>query len=355
MNDKDALRGHAGVHDNAGVSPFVVTRSPAFEFLRRWGVSIASFVGGLLTLFVFRRGLPHVGLIVGYLLLLWLLVAVLVQTRDTLAASERRTHRFVLTATEYAVQSLYHGVLLFLLPAYWAATTLTSINVVFFLVLVALALLATFDPWYQAVVHPRPWGGYVFFLVSLFGALNLALPLIRVPPVAALAVAAWVAVVALTPAVCRARAWPWKRGLVVTALIGMLAASGALAGRAAIPPAPLFLAESRLGWNVGTVDSLEPRSPIPAPALLQNGLIAYTAIYAPAGLKQPVDHIWRQEGQIINVIRLTPVEGGRREGYRTLSRKTSFPADPRGRWTVDVTTATGQLIGRMRFRVVSGS
>jgi hypothetical protein len=345
VNDKEAMQ------DNADVSPFVVTRSPAFEFVRRWGISIASLVGGLLTLFVFRRGLPRVGLIVGYLLLLWLLVAVLIQVRDTLATSERRTHRFVLTATEYAVQTLYHGVLLFLLPAYWAATTLTSVNVGFFLALVVLALIATFDPWYKALVHPRPWAGYVFFLVSLFGALNLALPLIGVPPVAALAIAAWIAVVSLTPAVCRARAWSWKRGLAVTSLLGLLAMSAALAGRRAIPPAPLFVADSHLGWNVGTVDSLEPKSPIPAAALLQNGLIAYTAIYAPAGLKQPVDHVWRLEGQVINVIRLTPVEGGRREGYRTFSRKTSFPADPRGRWTVDVTTATGQLIGRLRFRV----
>jgi hypothetical protein len=322
-------------------------------FARRWGVSLASFVGGLLTLFVFRRGVPHVALIVGYLLLLWILVAVLVQTRDTLAASERRAHRLVLGATEYAVQTLYHGVLLFLLPAYWAATTLTSVNAVFLATLVALALLATFDPWYRAVVQPRPWAGYVFFLVSLFGALNLALPLVGLPPEAALAVAAWTAVVALTPAVCRARAWSWWRGLAVTVALGMLATSAALVGRVAIPPAPLFMADARLAWDVGTVDALEPRSPIAAAALHRNGLVAHTAIYAPAGLKQPVDHIWRQEGQIINVIRLTPVEGGRREGYRTFSRKLSFPADPRGRWTVDVTTAAGQLIGRLRFRVVS--
>src|SRR2546423_10279762 len=133
----------------------------------------------------------------------------------------------------------------------------------------------------------------------------------------------------------------------------MLATSAALAGRRASPPAPLFVADSHRGWNVGTVDSLEPRSPIPAAALLQNGLVAYTAIYAPAGLKQPVDHVWRREGHIINVIRLTPVEGGRRGGYRTFSRKLSFPADPAGRSTVDVTTAAGQLIRRMRFRVAA--
>jgi hypothetical protein len=28
-----------------------------------------------------------------------------------------------------------------------------------------------------------------------------------------------------------------------------------------------------------------------------------------------------------------------------------FPADPVGRWTVDVRTGAGQLIGRLRFRV----
>ncbi len=140
---------------------------------------------------------------------------------------------------------------------------------------------------------------------------------------------------------------------MLTTALGLLAASAALAGRVAIPPAPLFLADARLAWNVGTVDSLEPRSPLRAATLHRNGLVAHTAIYAPAGLKQPVDHVWRREGRIINVIRLTPVEGGRREGYRTFSRKLSFPADPTGRWTVDVTTAAGQLIGRLRFRVAA--
>jgi hypothetical protein len=46
------------------------------------------------------------------------------------------------------------------------------------------------------------------------------------------------------------------------------------------------------------------------------------------------------------------VEGGRREGFRTFSRKGSFPADPVGRWSVDVVTGSGQLIGLVPFRVV---
>jgi hypothetical protein len=331
------------------VSPASVAGTIAF--LRVWGISIASAVGGLLTLFVFRRGLPHVSLIVGYVLLLWILVAVLVQTRGVLAASERKTHRFVLAATEYTVQTLYHGVLLFLLPAYWAATTLTSYNVIFLLLLVALTLLATVDPWYHALVHPYPWMGYVFFVVSLFGALNLALPLVYVPPAWALLSSAWLATVALTPAVCRVRGWSWRLGFAVTALVGFFVATGVVYARIAIPPAPLFLANSRIAWDVGTIDSLEPRSPIPASALQSQGLVAHTAIYAPAGLRTPVQHVWRQNGVIINVIGLT-VEGGRQQGYRTFSRKHSFPANAAGRWTVDVVTR-GQLIGRIRFRVAS--
>jgi DUF2914 family protein len=51
-------------------------------------------------------------------------------------------------------------------------------------------------------------------------------------------------------------------------------------------------------------------------------------------------------------MRMTVVEGGRREGFRTYSRKVTFPADPIGRWSVDVMTGSGQLVGRLRFRVV---
>ncbi len=325
----------------------------ALAWLRRWGISCASLVGGLLTLFVFRRELPHASWIIGYLLLLWLLVAVMLQVRDALAASERRVHRLVVTAGDYTIQTLYHGVLLFLLPAYWASTTVTSVNVVFFVVLVTLALLATFDPWYAALVRGRPWTTYVFFLVAVFGALNVALPLVGVPPHVALLLSAWIAMVALTPAVRRARRWPWPRAVAVAAAAGVMAAGLVSVGRAAIPPVPLFLARAALAWPVGPLATLEPAPrAIPLAELRARGLVARTAIYAPAGLDQPVEHVWRRNGRVVDTVALSPVHGGRREGFRTFSRKTSFPADAVGRWSVDVMTTAGQLIGRLRFRVV---
>ncbi len=327
--------------------------SAAFVFLRQWGISLASLVLGILTLFVFRRGVPHVGWFVGYLLLLWLLIALIEGTREPLATSSRRSHRAILFSVEYTIQTLYHGLLLFMLPAYWASTTLTSRNAVFLGLLAAAAVLATFDPWYRALVDPRPWARYAFFLVTVFSALNLALPLVQVPPAGAVVASATLAVLALTPAIRRAGRWPWARALLVSmslaAAVGLLAA----AGRAWIPPTPLFLAHAALAWNEGAVESLEPKPEAIAVAdLRRRGLVAYTAIYAPAGLRQPVRHVWRRDGHVVNVVDLAPVYGGRREGFRTFSRKTGFPADPIGRWSVDVVTSAGQLVGRLGFRVV---
>jgi len=326
--------------------------SSLIAWVTDWGVSFASLSGGILTIFVFQRGLPHVAWIVGYLLLLCLLFAFLVEMRRPLEESGRKSGRLILTAATYTIQTLYHAILLFLIPAYWASTTLTSINVVFLAVLVAMALLATFDPWYRALVHPRPWLGYVIFVVSVFAALNVALPLVGLPPYGALVASAFVASLAVTPVVRRASGRSWKAALRVTVALGVVAATLAALGRAWIPPAPLFIARAAIVWDVPNLDAIEALvSPISAAEVKERGLVAYTAIYAPAGLRQPVRHVWRHDGRVVEVVGLAPVLGGRREGYRTYSRKTAFPAEPAGRWSVDVVTGGGQLIGRVRFRV----
>ncbi len=327
--------------------------SSAFAWIAEWGVSFASLTGGVLTLFVFRRGLPNVAYIVGYLLLLWLVFAMLVELRQPLAESGRRSGRLVVTAADYTIQTLYHGLLLFVLPAYWASTTLTSRNVAFLGLLVLLTLLATFDPWYRAIVHPRPWLGYVFFVVSIFAALNVALPLVGLPPFWALMASAFAGSLAITPVVRRAGDRTWVGALRVTVALGVVAVALAAVGRAWIPPAPLFMARAAILWDVLDLDNVEALpTTLSAAEVKERGLVAYTAVYAPAGLRQSVSHVWRHRGRVIEVVSLAPVLGGRREGYRTYSRKTSFPEDLDGRWSVDVVTASGQLIGRLRFRIV---
>jgi hypothetical protein len=141
---------------------------------------------------------------------------------------------------------------------------------------------------------------------------------------------------------------------MVAGLLGLAAVVLVNAVRIAIPPAPLTVARSVLAWSV---EEHEPVQPIGRQITVGDlrrfgGIVAYTAVYAPPSLRQAIVHVWRRDGRVEDVVRLSPIRGGRREGFRTFSRKSGFPADPVGRWTVDVMTPSGQLIGRMRFTVV---
>ena len=342
----------------ASPDPFVRQRTLAVTdwaacrtFLTRWAISIASLLGGLAALFVFRRGVPHVGWIVGYIVVLWLLFAVLTQTRERLLA---RGRRLVLVAGDYTIQTLYHGLLLLVLPGYFASTTFDAITLPFFVGLVGVALVTTIDPWYRALVHPHPWARRGFFALSIFAGLNVALPLVGVPPAWAIPGSAVLTGLALAPVFVEgAGSWPRAGGRA--ALSAAIAAGAVWLALPAIPPAPLQLAHPTLARAVEDLEPvqlLEPR--VPAATLAEwGGLVAYTPVVAPAGLRQPIVHRWRHDGRLVTTVRLpTPVLGGRAGGFRTYSRKSDFPADPLGRWSVDVVTASGQLIGRLRFTVV---
>ena len=45
------------------------------------------------------------------------------------------------------------------------------------------------------------------------------------------------------------------------------------------------------------------------------------------------------------------ITGGREQGYRAWTHKMNFPADPVGKWQVQVVTESGQLIGLTKFTV----
>jgi hypothetical protein len=82
-------------------------------------------------------------------------------------------------------------------------------------------------------------------------------------------------------------------------------------------------------------------------------LVCYTAVSAPAGLREPIYHLWRKDGIQVARVALSTIKGGRPGGYRTYSKRSDLGADLVGRWTVDVLTVQGQLIGRVRLVVTS--
>ena len=325
-------------------------RPPVLGWVRRWGVSIASLAMGLATLFVFRRGLPHLGWIVGYLLLLWLIVAVLAQARAPL---ETRGQSFMVSAAEYTIQTLYHNLLLFVLPAYWASATLTSLNALFLAGVAAGALVTAVDPLYSALARGHGWIQHAFLGFSMFAALNVALPLVGVQPFTALLGSAALAGLALMPALRRDVAG-WASALGLALVVALTAVGLVWIGRTLVPPAPLFLAEKTAARDV---ENLQPVDPVSGSVRAETvagwggGLAAYTAVHAPAGLDQAIQHVWWKNGQVIARVSLSPVQGGRAEGFRTWSRKSDLGTPLPGRYAVDVMTASGQLIGRLAFTV----
>jgi Family of unknown function (DUF5924)/Protein of unknown function (DUF2914) len=326
------------------------TRRGRLDWLKHWGISVFSLGLGLATLFVFRRGLPHVGWIVGYLLLLVLLVAAVTELRQPL---ERRGGRRILGAADYAIQSLYHGLLLFVLPAYYASATLDSPNVLFLAGVVAGALVTAVDPWYEAIVRPRRWLNQALLAFSIFAALNVALPLLGIRPILALEGAAALTAVAMMPVFRERGALSWRQAYARSAVLAFGAMAALWLVRAAVPPAPLFVASATAARSV---TMLEPVEPVESPILAQTvagwgGITAYTAVYAPAGLRQPIEHVWWKDGHLLGRVPLSPLRGGRNEGFRTYSRKTDLKPPYEGRYRVDVVTRSGQLIGRLRFTV----
>jgi hypothetical protein len=318
-------------------------------------VSAWSLALGSLTLFVFRRGVPHVGWIIGYLLLLWLLWAGLTALRGPLLARGARGATVVVGATEYAIQTLYHNLLLFVTPAYYASATLTSGNAVFLAAVGLGALVTAVDPWYRRLVDARPWLSHALFGFAIFAGLNVALPLVGVPPTRALVLAGALAGLALTPEIRRRGDLAWPRAAGRAALLAAAAAVLAWSARALVPPAPLFVSSAVVAR---TVAGLEPVDPVPdgriaaATVAAWGELTAFTPVHAPSGLMQPIAHAWSRNGGPLGRIPLSPVLGGRAEGFRTWSRRRDLAAPLEGRYTVDVVTASGQLIGRLRFTVM---
>jgi hypothetical protein len=321
------------------------------RWLRRWGISIASLALGLATLFVFRRGLPHVGWIVGYLLLLWLVFAVLAAARAPL---EERGQGLVVGAAEYTIQTLYHNLLLFVLPAYWASVTLTSPNAIFVAGVAAGALVTTVDPLYRALARDHRWIQHAFLGFSVFAALNVALPLVGVRPGVALLSSAALAGLALTPAFRHRGKIGWARAHALAVAIAIVATGLVWVGRGVVPPAPIFLADKQVARDVQDLVPLDPIAGSVSAATVADwggALAAYTAVHAPAGLREAIEHVWWKDGRVIARVPLSPVLGGRAQGFRTWSRKSDLGAPLHGAYAVDVMTASGQLIGRLSFTV----
>lgn len=314
-----------------------------------WLLPAASFAAGWLGFLLVRRG-EELARIVALLALLgwvWLLLEPWVRRR-----LERRRPRAGNFVVNFISQSLQQELLFFSLPLLIAATKIDTGQIAFTGLVGGAALVSTIDPWYERWIATRAARRMTFHAFCSWIAALVVLPMVllvpveRALPLSLLAVGAWL-LLTLPLSLYSLRRWrtrfAWMVGMAVVPLLFWEL-------RAQLPAAGLAVTDARV---TQTIDGLTPGEPVRRIRKedLAQGVIAFAAIRAPAGLSQEVVFEWRHNGKRERI----PIEihGGRAEGFRAYSRKQAFPADPTGVWIVDVLTPQAQLLERLRF-VVEG-
>ncbi|KAF1053314.1 MAG: hypothetical protein GAK43_01484 [Stenotrophomonas maltophilia] len=253
----------------------------------------------------------------------------------------------------YATQLIHQESLFFVLPFFFVTTAWNSGQALFTGALAVAGLIAIIDPIYYKWLAGRRWTFLGYHTLTLFAVLMTALPIILQLSTPesyrlALGIAVALSFPSLAVSVKIHKWWRWLALLGLTLSIGVVG----WFGRAWVPPSTLWLAEMAVTEQFDNTqrvpgDSLEQ---ISAAQVRSQGVYAYTAITAPRGLDERIYHVWRHNGQEFDRIALD-IHGGREAGYRAWTHKQNFPADPTGRWQVEVVTEVGQVIGTLRFEV----
>ncbi len=314
-----------------------------------WVLPAISFAAGWLGYLLVHRGETLARAIAVLALLGWFWLLVEPWVRQRLERRRQRAGNFVVNLVS---QSLQQELLFFSLPFLIGATQRDLGQLAFTGLVGAAALLSTVDPVYERLIATRAARRMAFHaFCSWIAALVvlpmvLSLPLERSVPLSLLAVAAWL----LVTLPMSLHSLPHLRNKIAW-VVGMAAVPFLLwEFRAQLPAAGLAVVDARV---TQTIDGLTPgtRVRVVRRADLEQGVIAFAAVRAPAGLAQVVIFEWRHNGERERIE--AQIQGGKADGFRTFSRKQIFPEDPLGLWTVDLLTPQEQLLERLQF-VVEG-
>ncbi len=325
-----------------------------FAFAQRYPFAIAlfGFVSGVLSFVMVERNQEFAQLIAILMLVSWLWLASEVLLKQGIF------HWFGFklppALVSFATQMVHQESLFFVVPFFFITTAWNSAQMAFTGLLMLAALVSIIDPIYYRWLAQRRWLYFIFHGVTLFAVLLTSLPIIfHIPTPKAYLLALLISIAMTLPNVVSAMkmVW-WKRLFSALCLIAAAGLFGLLM-RPWVPPATLWLTEVAITDEMNT----EERVPVRvyktvSVEQLRQGIYAYTAIHAPRGLNETIYHVWTHDGKVIDKVALH-ISGARAEGYRSWSRKENFPENPVGRWNIRVVTEANQLIGILRFRVIT--
>jgi hypothetical protein len=244
-----------------------------------------------------------------------------------------------LMATQNAIQL---G-LFFALPFYWQAATREIGHGLFMAALGLLSAATLWDPFTEWLLL-RPVLGPLLLASSSFVGLNAVLPGLGLSTQRSLWAAAFTAALGVlilatsnVPSAERKRVALWT---FVPSLLLPLALQ--LGAARIVPAAPLRLSKIQIGtqisgkWISAPLKHLDTAPP---------HLFCATAIASPVGVRDRLFHVWSYNGIRRAQIELD-IRGGRAAGYRTRSRFEVSSGYALGRYSCQVETASGQVLGR---------
>ncbi len=310
-----------------------------------------SLAMGVASAVLMDRSPRRAGLIGAAALAGWgLLVALVLLDRvreDGLSERRRLAVRAARFLSEVASGWAVQLAVFFSFPFYALASPGRPGHFLFLAAVGGVGALTLWDPLFQRQLR-HPLRGPALQSVACFCALNVVLPILGASNRVGLWGAALSTAVALPAAAAVLSPAPRLRAAIVAGAVGLVAPLSLLAGSAAlVPAAPLRLLSQGLGSRLEGSQVADPTAQwVQAPGQLVCGSV----VWAPRGLRDELFHVWRRDGAPTDRIALE-VRGGRAQGFHTWSVKRSLgPGD----WTCTVETASGQVLGEQRTRLLAG-
>jgi hypothetical protein len=310
-----------------------------------WLHSLYAFVLGIGIMWLGKRNFAFLRIAVFHIGFIWLSSLLLPKLLEHPRLPAQWAPR-VRLLVNFFTKNFYQQMLFFVLPIYYASATLSSLNIVFVLLVGLSATLSTLDIVYDRYLSVKRGLTAVFFAFNLFALINVMLPVLwsvsntwttRIG-----AVSAFIGLVTLG----YQRPVSKIRGRVVIGLIGFFLLALVELGRPFIPPSPLRLVSVEFGGDVNK-ESLRIGSPVTKLSSAESvRLYGVTAIKAPLGLKERVQHRWHMNGKLIFASPFYNMTGGREEGFRLWTSYTFERIPPGAELWLDLATEGGQLIGR---------
>ncbi len=259
-----------------------------------------------------------------------------------------RRRFFIMT---YLMKNLFQGMLFFLLPFYWKSTSIDAGTTLPLALLGACAILSTLDLVFDRVLFRFKLIASAFFAVTLFGCANVVLPALF-SDISALATLLVGAALSLVTFVLFHVPLASLRRPLAAGAFGSFIVFGVVAAyvfRTAMPPVPLYVKDGGVGTGLrddGTL-TVEVRA-VRAAAVKELFCVTDVKVF---GAGDTFRHVWRKGSKVLEHERTEGPDAGEKGVVRVSSHLPELPDTEVGRYTVDVETSAGQIVGRVVFDV----